>query len=207
MFQMIRGLGPTQRNYLIRGDETWIFWNNDHGEMRAQFREDVSANAKKMISSQKTTLSACFSRIGFVSIEFLVQWQNYNSHFVTKTILPSLVASLFVRGPKLKTTAAHLHTDNAKPHNSRLCVRKTEEYGFMGVPRPPYSLDLAPCDFFLFSYLRSQLEGKILFDEDDVKREVRRIFTEIPVIPFHSVISESARRLEWCIQVVGEYVS
>jgi hypothetical protein len=25
MFQMIRGLGPTQRNYLIRGDETWIF--------------------------------------------------------------------------------------------------------------------------------------------------------------------------------------
>jgi hypothetical protein len=81
-----------------------------------------------------------------------------------------------------------LHIDNAKSHNSRLSIRKTEEYGFIRVPQPHYSPDLAPCDFFLFGYLKSQLEGKTFFDENDVKGEMRRILTEIPVNLFHSVM-------------------
>jgi hypothetical protein len=36
----------------------------------------------------------------------------------------------------------------------------------------PDSPDLAACHFFLFGYLKSQLEGKTLFDENDVKEEL-----------------------------------
>jgi hypothetical protein len=85
--------------------------------------------------------------------------------------LPSFVARLSVCRPKLKATAAHLHLDSAKPHNSRLSIEKMEEYGFICVPQPFYSPDLAPCDFFLFGYLKFQLEGKTFFDEDTVKEE------------------------------------
>jgi histone-lysine N-methyltransferase SETMAR len=109
--------------------------------------------------------------------------------------------------PKLKATTAHLHIDNAKSHNSRVSIRKTEEYGFIHVPQPPYSPDLAPCDFFLFGYLKSQLAGKTFFDEDDVKEEMRRIVTEIPINLLHSVMDEWVCKLERYIELGGEEVS
>jgi hypothetical protein len=125
-----------------------------------------------MISSKKTMLSAYFSGTCFVSIEFLSQGQKYNSQFFIETILPSLVPSLSLRDPKLKVTTAHLHRDNTKPQNSRLSIRETEEYGFIRMPQPP---DSAACHFFLFGYLKSQLEGKTLFDENDVKKELEEL--------------------------------
>jgi hypothetical protein len=41
-----------------------------------------------------------------------------------------------------------------------MSIGKIEELGFTLMPQPPYSPDLAPCDFFLFSYLKQHLEGK-----------------------------------------------
>jgi hypothetical protein len=76
-----------------------------------------------------------------------------------------MTASLIRRRTRLKAGAAHRHIDNAKPHNSRLSIQKMEEYGFIHMPQPPDSPDLAPCDFSLFGYWKSQLEGKTLFDE------------------------------------------
>jgi hypothetical protein len=120
-------LGSRQQKYLKRGDETRIFWENDHGGMWAWDREGVPAHAKKMISSKKTMFSVRFPRIGFVSIEFLQQGQKYNSQFLTKTILPSFIASESVSRPKLKATAIHLHIDNAKPDDFRLSIRKKQK--------------------------------------------------------------------------------
>jgi hypothetical protein len=36
------------------------------------------------------------------------------------------------------------------------------------VPHPPYSPDLAPCDFFLFSTLKRTLKGKRLQDVAEI---------------------------------------
>jgi hypothetical protein len=152
-------------------------------------------------------LSAYLSRTGFVSIEFLPQRQKCNSQFFTETILPSLVAGLSVCRPKLKAKAAHLHGRNAKPYNSQLSPAKMEEYGFIRVPQPPYSPGFAPCDFFLFGYLKFQLESKTFFDEYSMKEEVKRILTEIPVNLLHSVMDEWIHRLKRCVELAGEYVS
>jgi hypothetical protein len=188
MLQAMRGLDPQQRKYLITGDESWIFWDNHHRGMWVEDREGVPPNVKRMICSKKTMLSACFSRTGFVSIEFLPQGQNYNSYFFTEIILPSIIENLSVARPKLKATAARLHIDNAKPHNSRLSLQKIEEYGFIRVRHPPHLPDLAPCDFFLFDSLKSQLEGKTFFDENSLKTEVERILKEIPITLLYSVM-------------------
>jgi hypothetical protein len=118
----MKKLGPKQQKSLITGNESWIFWNNNPRGMWAQDREDALANAKKIISSNKTMFSAYFSHIGSVSIDSLAQGQKYNSQFVPETLLPSLVATLSVSHPKLKAIAAHLHIDNAKPQNSPLSI-------------------------------------------------------------------------------------
>jgi hypothetical protein len=107
-------------------------------------------------------VSAYFSRCGFVSVEFLPMWQTYNSQFFTETVLPNIEKKLAESRPKLRTTAAHLHVDKAKPYTSKMSIEKTEELGFIPVPQPRYSPDLAPRDFFLFGYLKQHLEGKHL---------------------------------------------
>jgi histone-lysine N-methyltransferase SETMAR len=175
--------------------------------MWVEDREEVPPNVKRMICSKKTMLSAYFSGTGFVSIEFLPQGQNYNSHFFKEIILPIIVENLSIVRPKLKATAAHLHIDNTKPHNSRLSLQKIEEYGFVRVPQPPYSPDLAPCNFFLFGYLKSQLKGKTFFDENSLKTEVERILREIPMTLLCSVMEEWIHRLNQCIESAGDYVS
>jgi hypothetical protein len=118
--------------------------------MWIQEREDVPAHVKRMISLKMMMLSAYFSPTGFVSIEFPPEAQKYKSQFLMQTILSSRIACLSVRRPERKPTAAHLHLDNARPHNSRLVIEKMEEYGFIRVPQPSYSPDLAACDCFLF---------------------------------------------------------
>jgi hypothetical protein len=53
-----------------------------------------------------------------------------------------------------------LHIDNALSlHNSALSFHKIGELGFTRLPQPPYSFDLSLCDFFLFGYLKKELEG------------------------------------------------
>ena len=48
----------------------------------------------------------------------------------------------------------HFHQDNAPVHNSILLTDYLTKMGIKTVPHPPYSPDLAPCDFWLFPKLR-----------------------------------------------------
>jgi histone-lysine N-methyltransferase SETMAR len=125
-------------------------------------------------------ISAYFSPCGLVSVEFLPMGQKYNSQFFTETVLPSIEKKLAECRPKLWTTGGHLHADSAKPHTSKMSIEQIEELGFILVPQPPYSPDLAPCGFFLFGYLKQHLEGNHLTREDQVIAAVREVLDTIP---------------------------
>ena len=47
----------------------------------------------------------------------------------------------------------HFHQDNAPVHNSILVTDYLTKMGIKTLPHPPYSPDLAPCDFWLFPKL------------------------------------------------------
>jgi histone-lysine N-methyltransferase SETMAR len=116
--------------------------------------------------------------------------QKYNSQFFTETVLLSIEKKHAKCRPKLRTTAAHLRVDNAMPHTSKMSIEKIEELGFILVPQPPYSPDLAPCDFFLFGYLKQHLERKHLTREDQVIAAVREVFDTIPLGTLPNVMDE-----------------
>ena len=48
----------------------------------------------------------------------------------------------------------HFHQDNAPVHNSILVTDYLTKMDIKTVPQPPYSPNLAPCDFWLFPKLR-----------------------------------------------------
>ena len=51
----------------------------------------------------------------------------------------------------------HFHQDNASVHNSIVVTDYLTKMGIKTVPHPPYSPDLAPCDFWLFPKLKEKL--------------------------------------------------
>jgi histone-lysine N-methyltransferase SETMAR len=207
LIDMMISLGPKQAKYLITGDESWIYWDNQLRGMWAEDRDDVPPNVNRMVSSKKTMVSAYFTRWGFVSIEFLPQGQNYNSQFFIETVLPSIEMKLSQRRPRLRATGAHLHMDNAKPHRSKKSIEKAGEMGFVLVPHPPYSPDIAPSDFFLFGYLKECLAGTSFPDEETLISAVHEILTSIPIEMLCRVFDDWIRRLHECVARAGEYVS
>ena len=48
----------------------------------------------------------------------------------------------------------HFHLENAPAHNSILVTDYLTKMDIKTVPQPPYSPDLAPCEFWLFPKLR-----------------------------------------------------
>jgi transposase len=52
------------------------------------------------------------------------------------------------------------HQDNAPAHRSLVAAPKLMKLGYALLPHPPYSPDLAPCDFFLFPNMKKWLGGK-----------------------------------------------
>jgi histone-lysine N-methyltransferase SETMAR len=205
MIMLLEGLGPIERQYLITGDESWIYWDNGIRGMWAMDRDHVDPSVKHMISSRKTMVSVYFSRRGIVSLEFLPQGQTYNSQFFTDTVLASIDNKLAETRPKKRSKGAHLHVDNARPHTARASVQRIAELGLIRVPHPPYSPDIAPCDFFLFGYMKGKLEGCTFETEDQVISTVTEILGEITIPTFERVMDNWVTRLIQCYQLSGEY--
>jgi len=63
-----------------------------------------------------------------------------------------------------------LHHDNAPAHTALSVQQFLAINNMMVIPHPPYSPDLAPCDFFLFPRMKRQMKGKHFADVSGVKR-------------------------------------
>ncbi len=55
-----------------------------------------------------------------------------------------------------------LHHDNARTHTARIITDYLKKMKIRVMPHPPYSPDEAPCDFYLFPFLKKELHGQTL---------------------------------------------
>ncbi|UYV68193.1 hypothetical protein LAZ67_5003332 [Cordylochernes scorpioides] len=62
-----------------------------------------------------------------------------------------------------------LHHDNAPAHTSLLVRDFLAKNNTLMMPQPPYSPDLAPCDFFLFPKLKRPMKGRRYATLDEIK--------------------------------------
>jgi len=98
-----------------------------------------------------------------------------------------------------------LHHDNVRPHCSHATMTAIESLGFQVIPHPPYSPDLAPCDFFLFPKLKEHLKGTKFNSNEKVKAEVKRWFNAQPGKFYLNGISKLVNRWQKCIALEGSY--
>jgi hypothetical protein len=70
---------------------------------------------------------------------------------------------------------------------------------------PPYSPDLAPCDFQLFLKLKTPLKGHIFSDIVDIQGHATTILQSIPEEEFQKCFEQCKHRLTKCIGAQGHY--
>ena len=73
--------------------------------------------------------------------------------------------------------------------------------GIKTVPQPPYSPDLAPCDFCLFSKLR----GCRYETNEEIKEAVTNIIDTLTQEDFHGSFQKLLERYNNCIAAGGDY--
>ena len=95
----------------------------------------------------------------------------------------------------------HFHQDNALVHNSILVT----DYLTKTVRHPPYSPDLGPCDFWLFSKLKENFRGNRYETIEKMKEAVRKVIDMLTQEDFHVVFQRFLGRYNRCISAEGDY--
>jgi transposase len=78
-----------------------------------------------------------------------------------------------------------LYHDNAAGHTSLKTTEFVTNNNMVIVPHPPYSPDLAPCEFALFPKLKMKLRGRLSEIMSDITRESQAVLDNIKENYFH----------------------
>ena len=71
---------------------------------------------------------------------------------------------------------------------------------------PPYSLDLSPCEFFLFPRLKEMPSGNKYTSRSSLGRAIYRCLQQIPKEDYFNALRDWVKRLQKCVSVKREYV-
>ena len=72
-------------------------------------------------------------------------------------------------------------------------------------PHPPYSPDLAPCDYFFFPKLKYHLSGRRYNSRNALRSAVYQCLMGVPIEEYEKCFQKSIDRLKRCVLVSGEY--
>ena len=86
-------------------------------------------------------------------------------------------------------------------HNSILVTDYLAKMGPKTVPQPPYSPDLAPCDFWLFPKLR----GCCYETTEETKEAMTKVIDTLTQEDVHGAFEKLLERYNKCIAAGGDY--
>ncbi|GFV36022.1 mariner Mos1 transposase [Trichonephila clavipes] len=158
-------------------DETWLHHftpesNRQSAEWTAR-DEPTPKRGKTQKSAGKVMTSAFWDTHGIIFIDYLKKGKK-RDYYVA--LLERLKCEIAEKRPHLKKKKVLFHQDNAPCHKSMKSMAKLHELGFELLPHPPYTPNLAPSDFFLFSDLKKMLAGQKFRTDEEVIAETEAYF-------------------------------
>ncbi|UYV73796.1 hypothetical protein LAZ67_11000937 [Cordylochernes scorpioides] len=148
---------------IVTGDETWCFqYDPKTKRQSAEWKSKNSPQAKKtrkVPSKIKTMLITFFDSRGIIHKEFVPAGQTIAGEYYLN-VLKRLIARIRRIRPEYRDENSWclLH-DNAPSHSSIIVRRFLAKNNVCVLNHPPYSPDLAPCDFYLFPKIKLKLKG------------------------------------------------
>jgi len=198
---------PELMEWVITGDKSWFFqYDPETKRQSLEWRSKGSPRPKKarMSKSKLKYMFVCFfDSMGIIHKEWVPAGQIVNQ-FYYKDILERLRKRVMWVRPNIATNWI-LHHNNAPAHAAFSVAQFLTSKGITVMPQPPYSSDLAPCDFFLFQKTKSAVKGHHFESTEDIQRSVMQAFNDIPQAAFQECYKQWQYRWKTCVQVQGMY--
>ena len=105
--------------------------------------------------------------------------------------------------PKSGLNGIKLLHDNARPHVHSGVDNFIRSEGVTIIDHPPYSPDLAPCDYWLFDVIKSQLGD--YNNAEELSKAVTSVLKNIPKTEYFKTFVKYKERLGHCIEARGDY--
>ena len=194
---------------IITGDETWVYgYDVETKAQSSQWKEPNSPRAKKARMSRSNVevmLVTFFDWQGLVYFEYVPKGQTVNMEYYL-SILKRLRVAVSRKRPEMwRDRSWKLHQDNAPAHTALLVTEFNARNGTPVIPQPPYSPDLAPADFFLFSKLKSTLKGRRFDAIPDIEKNCTADPRRIPKSAFQGAFESWKKRWQRCVDAQGMY--
>lgn len=194
---------------IVTGDETWVsHYTPENKRQSMQWKHPTSPSAKKfkvVKSTRKIMASVFWDQKGILLIDFLPQGETINANRYCETLKKLRRAIQNKRRGMLTSGVCLLH-DNARPHVARSTAQLLDKFGWDVLTHPPYSPDLAPSDYHLFTKMKAELAGERFTSDEEVKEAVTKWTKEVAASFYEEGISKLISRYTKCIDVAGDYV-
>jgi histone-lysine N-methyltransferase SETMAR len=192
---------------VVTGDESWIYWRQIG--RKASNASWVGAGESPRIVvrrnrfESKNMFCVFFKSTGPVHVHCLERGQTIGAAYYIKHCLKPVVQAIHEQRPTSGTTGMKFHHDNARPHVATTVKKYLEEAGLKLIRHPPYSSDLAPCDFWLFDLIKRQLTDAA--DANSLERQITAILENIPKEEYLKTFEKWLERMQLCITNKGDY--
>jgi len=194
---------------VITGDESWDYgYDPETKQQSSQWKSPTSSRPKKarqVKSNVNSMIITFFDVKGIVHKEFVPTGQNVKSRFYCD-VLRRLHAHVRRRCLKLWREQTWLvHHDNAPSHTSIFTHQFLAKNKMAVIPHPPYSPDLAPCDFFPFPKIKLKLKGRWFGTNEEIQAESQRVLDTLIEKNFQEVFQKWRRPWDRCLHAGGKY--
>lgn len=193
---------------LITVDEIWVYWDNAdrpyHNRSWYGDGDQATTSIRRCLTARKHLATIFWDVKGILLCEVLTKGRNMNAEIYC-TQLEKLVDAIRRKRPRLQLNKIHFLQDNARSHTARLTQKKLADIGFTVIPHPPYSPDLSPSDYYLFSPMKNALRGKTFQSAKEVTGDLEKWFASKPGKFYENGINQLPERWQRCVDNGGDY--
>ena len=194
---------------VVTGDETWVYYYDPPSKFESmEWKHAGSPRTKKFKVSRttkKVMATVFWDTDGVIHIDYLPRGTTMNGQYYADLLVRLRESIKEKRRGKIRRGVL-LQQDNAPVHSSKLAMQSVRDCGFELLPHPPYSPDLAPSDFFLFSKLKKELRGQRYDDDDELMLAVEGFCKGHDSAFYREGLEALPRRWTKCIESQGDYV-
>ena len=139
------------------------------------------------------------------SEQFLGLFQSNSKEFLRRYVTVNEMWIHYFRNDSRVCGDWLLHHDNAPAHSSNLVQQFLSKHSIALLRQPPYSPDIALCDFWLFPKLKKPLKGQRFDDKTTVGNNATSVLKAIPKSEFQDCFEKWKYRWNRVIQSSGNY--
>jgi len=193
---------PNFLQRVITRVETWVFeYDPTTKRQSSEWHTSHSPRSKKAQMSKSRVKSmliiSFFDSKGIVHKEFVPPRQTVNQTFYLQVL--ECLRNRVVRVHHEIANTWFLRHNNVPCHTSFAVREFLAQHNITTLPHPPYSLDLAPCNFFLFPKLKTHLEGHHFGTVENIQAAAMRALNNISSEEFLHCYEEWQQRWNHCI--------